>query len=57
VTEKAHEVASKSMVRIRCCCGWLWHNEQLKGKTDLELEAEINFEWKRHQEQMKEAGF
>ena len=54
MTKRVHERRWFSMVAWRCTCGALWDNERLKGKTDIELEAELNFEWKKHIEAMQE---
>lgn len=56
MTKRVHERRWFSMVAWRCTCGALWDNERLKGKTDIELEAELNFEWKKHLASMEEQG-
>jgi len=52
-----HSRKSASLVRVNCSCGWFFYNEALKGKTDTELEAEREYEYNKHLEDMARAGF
>ena len=55
--KKSHAIAFRSMVRVRCACGWIWHNERLRGKTDDEISEETDGEFFRHWQAMRDQGF
>lgn len=52
-----HEIVFRSMVRIRCKCGWLWRNDRLRGKADDEIQNETDGEFYYHWKAMRDQGF
>lgn len=53
----AHQEKDKSLVRVRCTCGFLFYNEFMKGKTDGELEYERDAAFQRHIIELEGMGF
>jgi hypothetical protein len=53
----AHQIKSRSMVRVRCGCGWFFHNETLRGKKNEEIQYETDAAFERHLKDMELAGF
>ncbi len=52
-----HKITAESMVSWSCSCGGRWYNEQLKGKTDEDLWAEVQISFADHQDNMEMGGF
>ena len=53
----AHQEKDKSLVSVRCSCGFLFYNEFLKGKRDDELEYERDAAFARHVQELEGMGY
>ena len=47
---------SESMIAFSCVCGFRWHNEKLKGKTDEALIVERDEAFMFHVDAMEQLG-
>ena len=45
---KTHTIRKVVIGGSYCACGWSFHNDKLKGKTDEELILEAYAEWEKH---------
>lgn len=46
--EARHAIRLLCLGAVYCVCGWSWHNPHLKGKEDLDLEAEAQARFEKH---------
>jgi len=52
-----HKITYESLVTFGCTCGFRWHNEHLRGKSDYDLNIEREEAFASHQWEMEKQGF